>query len=331
MMRVLAISGVVVGAALIGSIPSDDGRCETAYFTYGVAIYGGCPVGTMRQTGELIVGNVRRTAMATATIVPRASYTLGPTDAVQDVVVPALDARSLALVDRKNVVTPLAAVWNGRHATFKVPDVPDGEYLLRATYRTALGGETLDAKLPLYTPARVHVLTDRPLYEPGNTVQFRALALRARDLSPLDGRPGTWVIKDPDGVVLLEESAPAGDWGVVAGSFPIDRQARTGTWKIAWTSGSSSDEITFKVEPFKLPRFRVEAATDRPFYRANERPKLTGAVVYASGAPVAKAKLELAWSVTGAWPAPSEWEATLLPKTAEIGRASCRERVLYTV
>jgi len=35
------------------------------------------------------------------------------------------------------------------------------------------GGSVIDAPLPLFAPARIHVLTDRPLYELGNTVQFR--------------------------------------------------------------------------------------------------------------------------------------------------------------
>src|SRR2546426_972365 len=83
---------------------------------------------------------------------------------------------------------------------------PDGDYQLRARYRTHLGPGEVSLPLALYTPARVHVITDRPLYEPGNTVRFRAVVLRARDLAPLDARPGTWVVKDPDNEVVLEEA-----------------------------------------------------------------------------------------------------------------------------
>ena len=44
------------------------------------------------------------------------------------------------------------------------------------------------------------------------------------------------------GEVLLEEKAPAGEWGVVAGSFPLDKGAAIGTWKVAWVSGDARDE-----------------------------------------------------------------------------------------
>ena len=87
--------------------------------------------------------------------------------------------------------------------------------------------------MPLYAPARIHVLTDRPLYEPGNTVKMRALVLRARDLVPLDGRPGRWSVRDPAGTVVLEERAPAGDFGVVEGELPLDASAPEGTWTVA--------------------------------------------------------------------------------------------------
>ena len=90
----------------------------------------------------------------------------------------------------------------------------------------------------LYAPARIHVITDRPLYQPGNTVRFRAVALRARDLTPLDHRPGSWVVTDPGGEVLLEEAAPAGDWGVVAGSFHNSRRGER-----YWSTAALPDRV----------------------------------------------------------------------------------------
>ncbi len=171
--------------------------------------------------------------------------------------------------------------------------------------------------LAVYAPARIHVITDRPLYQPGNTVRLRAVALRARDLAPLDHRPGTWVVTDPGGEVLLEEAAPAGDWGVVAGSFPLDRAARPGTWKAAWRSAGAVDEVPFTVQPFTLPRFRVDATADRPFYRPGDQPVVHGAVLYSSGAPVAAAAVEVTWDIDGDWPPPAEWRDQGLPRRAQ--------------
>ncbi|HEY5934948.1 MAG TPA: MG2 domain-containing protein, partial [Kofleriaceae bacterium] len=160
------------------------------------------------------------------------------------------------------------------------------------------------------------VITDRPLYEPGNVVKFRAVVLRARDLAPLDGRPGKWIVRDPKNEVILEEKAAAGLWGVVSGTFPLDKQAETGTWKVSWQSSDATEEVPFTVEPFTLPRFRVEATAGKSFYRPGDTPNIRGAVLYSSGAPVANAKIDIQWSVDGDWPPPTEWMECLLPKTA---------------
>ena len=49
-------------------------------------------------------------------------------------------------------------------------------------------------------------------------------------------------MSDPTGEVLLEEKAPAGEWGVVAGSFPLDKGAPTGRWTVAWQSAGRTPE-----------------------------------------------------------------------------------------
>jgi hypothetical protein len=106
---------------------------------------------------------------------------------------------------------------------------------------------------------------------------------------------------------------------VVAGSFPLDRGAPTGEWKVAWASGGAIDEVSFQVEPFTLPRFRVEAEPDRPFYRPGDAPQLRGRVVYSSGAPVAGAALSVDWSRSGEWPPPADWLTSALPRKAVTG------------
>jgi hypothetical protein len=279
--------------------------------------------GKIRQTAQLRAAGLRRGAEGAVYLTATGHYTRRDADDVETYPVTSFGTTTLTLVDGKGQSQPIKARWswsgNARKATLTIPDVPDGDYKLHAAYSTALGKGELDLPLPLYAPARIHVITDRPLYEPGNTVRFRAVVLRARDLVPLDGRPGTWVVTDPDGEVLLEERAPAGEFGVVAGSFPLDRAAAIGGWRVAWVSGGARDEVPITVQPFTLPRFRVDVKTAKPFYQAGDRPVIEGAVVYSSGAPVAGAKLDVEWSVLGDWPAPAEWN-TVLPAHAASGK-----------
>jgi hypothetical protein len=309
---------LAAGGFLLGVIVPND-VCREALEQYGVALPS-CPDGDVRQTAELQVSNVRRGAQGTVYFGATAHYTVRDADDVQHAPIKRVQSIALTLVDAKNKATPITVDWRregtGSAANLTLPEVPDGDYKLHAEYETKLGKGSLDLPLPLYTPARIHVITDRPLYEPGNLVRFRAVVLRARDLGPLDGRPGMWTVKDPNGDVMLEEKAPAGDWGVVSGSFPLDKGAPTGNWRVAWVSNDAVDEVPFTVEPFTLPRFRVEATASKPYYGPGDTPNIKGAVLYSSGAPVANAKLDIQWSFAGTWPPPLDWQAKLLPKHA---------------
>lgn len=320
---------VVVWLAAIGA-PRNP--CIRAILSYGIAA-GTCPDGELRQTAQLEVQGLRRGAPGWVSLRARAHYTSDGAEAARGAVA-RVSAIDLALV-AGNQVRPLTVErWErgagGSRAQLVLPDVPDGDYKLRASYETRLGKGEVSMPLALYTPARIHVITDRPLYEPGNTVRFRAVVLRARDLAPIDHRPGAWVVRDPGNEVLLEEAAPAGEWGVVAGSFPLDRNARTGEWKVGWRSADAIDEVAFTVEPFTLPRFRVDAIAGKPFYRPGDRPAIKGAVIYSSGAPVAGATLDITWNVAGDWPPPVEWNDTL-PRHAQATAAGRFELALPQV
>ena len=215
-----------------------------------------CPSGELRQTISVEASDLRRGQEGWAEVRVRANYTTGPADYSQSTNVRQFRTDML-LVDADGEETPLevrrwdlyGGVQTG-HVT--LPEVPDGNYLLRTKVRSAISADVLDSPLPLFSPATIHVLTDRPLYEPGNAVQFRAVVLKSADRVSIVERPGKWMVLNPQGEVLLEESMPTGEWGVVAGSFPLDSQAESGTWTVRYVSGQDSGSLQFKVEPFTL-------------------------------------------------------------------------------
>ncbi len=280
-----------------------------------------CPDGELRQTIEVSAPELKRGAPGHVLVTVNATYLVAPNDERRTESIRSFTpVVSLVSATGETQLTPKKS-WEktggGLQAELELPKVTDGDYQLRTRITSPIGEEVLELPLPLYTPARVHVITDRPLYEPGNTVKFRAVALKASDLTPLEERPGTWRVTNAQGELLLEERAPTGPWGVVSGTFPIDRGGQSGSWTVTWQSGSQSESRSFTVKPFTLPRFRVEASPVKPFYRRGERPVLKGSVTYSSGAPVANAKLELSWNVSGDWPPPTSWvEGNALPKLA---------------
>ena len=296
-------------------------QCWSARLRYGVHL-DECPAGRMRPELSFQVRGLRRGSPGRVLVHPRAVFTSGWNRGVERAPIRRGGA-TLSLVTGSSTVTLTPKDgWSRNRSGSLVgrvtlpADLPDGRHTLIARADTPLGAVESRMTLPVFAPAKILIMTDRPLYEAGNLVRFRAVVLRAKDLSPLDDRPGRWVLRAPDGTVLLEEPSKAGAYGVASGDFPLDPSAETGTWTVEWVSGEDRGSANFAVRPFELPRFVIEAQAGRPHYGPRDAPIVRGAVRYASGAPVVAANVDIEWRVDGRWPAPPKWLKGELPKRA---------------
>ncbi|MCA9567292.1 MAG: hypothetical protein KC656_05595 [Myxococcales bacterium] len=213
--------------------------------------------------------------------------------------------------------------WSGDRLSVgvKLPKTPDGLYKLRATVEPGFETVVVDAELPLFTPALVHVVGDRPLYKPGQEVLLRAAVLARTDAAPIAARPGTWRIRDPEGTEMLQEATKTDAWGVASTTFPLAVDAEEGTWTATFDTGNDSRTVSFDVRPFKLPRFTVELEPEKSWYGANDTVRLEGRARYTSGAPVGSAEVEIRLAATeGRWPLPLAWEEPRTTRTDAQGR-----------
>ena len=203
--------------------------------------------------------------------------------------------------------------WEGTQSgSFFLPkELADGDWILRVTADVPSGSVSLDVPLPLYRPALEHILTDAPIYRPGQTVRARAALLDAGTLKPLESRPGRWRVYDPTGELLLDERGSTAGFGVAATTFPLAPDAPTGMWSIAFESGSSVERQSFDVREYRLPRFTVELTPSEPWYAEGASPVAKGRARYASGAPVQNApvRVELRAADIAGWPPPNDWLA----------------------
>ena len=289
------------------------GPCWTSWIADGILV-AECPAGEPRPVVEATVRGLERGRPGQLEIEAAASYFSPRWREERRSPLRRLDA-SLQLRVGEALLPVRCADWEAPYAgalrcdrVELPPDVPDGDHTLLVAVDTPLDEDpVVEVPLPLYAPAALHVLTDRPLYEPGQTILFRSLSLSRADGVPLEDRPGTWEVLDPRGAVLLEERSPGGAWGVAASSFPLARDAAAGTWTVRWRSGRDAAEARVQVRPFTLPRFQVEAEAEAPWYGEGDSPRVRGLATYASGAPVGGAEVAVRWSGSPEWPPPREW------------------------
>lgn len=286
----------------------------------------GCPA-KLRLEAQVDAHYMRRGATGTLEVCPQALYLQGKgVDANRrrksfsrgfgltvDLVAPD-DTRSRLKVNADD--THRCAVY-----AIDLPlDLPDGEYTLLTNIDAGFDAITVESPLSLFTPALVHVMTDRPLYRPGQDVQFRAAMLNRTDMAPIEDRGGRWILTNPEGTAVLEERGLAGAWGIAASSFPIDRQAVTGTWTLIWRSGDDSASTEFDVRPFRLPRAKVELTASQTWYRAGDALIVDGLAKLNSGAPIANGRVSATLHIAqGRWPAPVEWDTPFRTTTDRNG------------
>ncbi|XP_068037834.1 alpha-2-macroglobulin-like [Anomalospiza imberbis] len=123
-------------------------------------------------------------------------------------------------------------------------------------------GDTLQFKsrksvLVKNSESLVFVQTDKPIYKPGQTVQFRIVSLD-KDFYPLNEKFPFVYVQDPQRNRVYQWQGVELETGFKQLSFPLTSDPIQGFYKIiVQKSFSSHVEHSFSVEEFVLPRFEV--------------------------------------------------------------------------
>ena len=173
----------------------------------------------------------------------------------------------------------------------------EGAYKLVVDSDSEGGSSQVTQSLTVKRSFRVLLTTDKPLYQPGQVIHLRALALASLDLKPVAGLTAILEVKDGKGNKVFKKIAPTSDFGLVAADFVLADQVNTGSYSVLATVGDTTSERTVTVDRYVLPRFargnrRATAATT-----PRARPSKAWCVGrYTFGEPVARGRVRLAAS-----------------------------------
>lgn len=173
---------------------------------------------------------------------------------------------------------------------------PEGRYTLAAQAQAERGTGALEHALTVKRSFRVMLSTDKPLYQPGQVIHMRALALSSFDLRPVSGARAALEVKDGKGNTVFRKVGPTSDFGILAADFQLADQVNAGSYTVSATLGDTASERTVTVERYVLPRFAVEISSDRGFYQPGDVVEGTVSARYTFGEPVVRGKVRLAAS-----------------------------------
>ncbi len=151
-------------------------------------------------------------------------------------------------------------------------------------------GQRHDAE---YSGHKVFTITDRPVYRPEQTVQFK-LWLREHkydqpDKSQYANQNVNVFIQDPQGKRVFEKTIKTDEFGGVADEFKLPKTTGLGVYQLVMENYGGS---SFRVEEYKKPEFEVIVEAPTEPVQLGEKITATIKAKYYFGAPVTKGKVK---------------------------------------
>jgi hypothetical protein len=146
---------------------------------------------------------------------------------------------------------------------------------------------------PDYNQQKVFVITDRPVYRPGQTAKFKFWVGEAKydqeGASPYANATFNVEIHNPKGEKVLEKPFTADGFGGFDGELPLPKDATLGVYQcLIPNMGGGS----FRVEEYKKPEFEVTVDAPTEPIMLGEKISTTIKAKYYFGAPVVQAKVK---------------------------------------
>jgi uncharacterized protein YfaS (alpha-2-macroglobulin family) len=142
----------------------------------------------------------------------------------------------------------------------------------------------------------VYLQTDRPIYRPGQTVYFKAIARQDDDaqIDPLpEGTPITLRVRDTrDNVVQTFELA-TNDFGSANGEFQLAEGAMLGDYNLDAVLNGESKRQVFNVQDYRKPDYQVTITTDSGHYVMGDSIQVDIDASYFFGQPVVDASVTI--------------------------------------
>jgi alpha-2-macroglobulin len=185
---------------------------------------------------------------------------------------------------------------------------PDGR-LAYLGFHNVWRAEYHDAQ---YNETKTFAITDRPVYRPSQTVEFKFWIRQAKydldDKSQFAHESFAVEIHNPKGEKVYGETLTADNYGGIAGKFELPADATLGQYQLMVVNRGGS---TFRVEEYKKPEFEVTVEAPTEPVMLGEKITATIRAKYYFGSPVTSATVKykvLRSEHTARWFPPGPWD-----------------------
>ncbi len=171
-------------------------------------------------------------------------------------------------------------------AHFTAPRGKPGPYQLTAAVISPLGRDEITQPIQLEESVQVMLTADKPLYQPGQTIHLRALALDLATRVAVSGEPLTFEVEDARANKVFKQAISLSSFGLAAVDFTLADEVNMGTYTLRAVLPEGQTEKKVRVERYVLPKFKTALTTDKPYYLPGDTVKGSVQADYFFGKPV---------------------------------------------
>jgi uncharacterized protein YfaS (alpha-2-macroglobulin family) len=246
-------------------------------------------------------------------IIGQQSYLVGSSAAVRVIVTDSknevIPGHGSLQIDLLNADGKSSNLFTGRtnyrgttEAHFQFPAGAVGSYQLRYIVETEIGSTEFAQPVRLEDKVSILLTTEKPVYQPSQTIHVRALALDRANHEAAAHRKLTFEVEDSRGNKVFKKATETDKFGIASAEFSLADEVNLGTYHLRALLGEGEEpantaEITLNVERYVLPKFKVavEFAGKNDHTKRGYRPgdHVTGTVRanYFFGKPVDEAEI----------------------------------------
>jgi hypothetical protein len=169
---------------------------------------------------------------------------------------------------------------------FRVPDWADAECDLQVMADNPTR-DSLTLPVKVRRARRVMLSSDKPVYQPGQTIHVRGLALRRPDLHAAAEEDTTFTVTDAKGNVIFKRNTKTSAYGIASADCPLADEIIEGQYVIGCTVGDTPSRLAVEVKKYVLPKFKVGLTLDKPYYAPGQKATATVEAGYFFGKSVA--------------------------------------------
>jgi uncharacterized protein YfaS (alpha-2-macroglobulin family) len=156
-----------------------------------------------------------------------------------------------------------------------------------------LGKDDYETRIKILSGNMTYLITDKPVYQPGQTIHIRSLSLRQPDLQAVRGQAVVYEVEDSKGNKVFKKEILLDNFGVGYAQFLLADEVNHGDYVIRAMLDGEKVEKTVNVKRYVLPKFKITLATDKEYYMPGGRMQGDVDVQYFFGKPVVEGKVKV--------------------------------------